>query len=198
MVPRVVPTAVAAIGLVLVVVGVVMLTLAAPPQQVGGTAEAAPVLVTGPGVLALTGEPVEVGLDGEAFAGVGRAAEVEAWLDGVGHTRVDGVATATGLATTDVPGTDPDQADPPADPTTSDVWLREQVGGTLRLDRPEPGQVLVVVGAPEADVEITWDRPARHPGAVPLVLAGTVELVLGLLWLVVLNARRRRTRRGPA
>ena len=51
-----------------------MLTAAAPPQQVGGAASAAPVLATAPGALALTGRAVEVDVDGEAFVGVGRAA----------------------------------------------------------------------------------------------------------------------------
>lgn len=198
MVPRVVPTAVAAIGLLLVVVGVVMLTVAAPPQRVGGSATASPVLVTGPGVLGLTGREVEVQVDGDAFVGVGRTAEVDAWLAGVGHTRVDGVSTETELAVVDVAGAAPDQVDPPADPRLADVWQQEQDGadGPLVLDEPGQEQTLVVVGSPAAATTITWDRPARHPGAVPLVVAGSVELVLGLLWLVALNARRARPRKG--
>lgn len=200
MVPRVVPTAVAAVGLVLVVVGVVMLTLAAPPQRVGGTAGTEGVLVTGPGVLGLTGRAVEVEAPDDAFVGVGRAPEVEAWLDGVARTQVDGVSAETELATTEVTGDAPEDADPPADPLLADVWQQEQTGGDgpLVIDEPRPEQVLVVVGAPSDGTTITWDRPARHPGAVPLLVAGSVELVLGLLWLVALNARRRRTRRGPA
>lgn len=198
MVPRVVPTLVAALGLVLAVVGLVMLTTAAPPQQVGGTAAADPVLVTDPGVLALTGRPIEVDVAAEAFVGVGRAVEVEAFLAGVGRTRVAGVADETTLRTTDVSGEEPGQTEPPADAAAADIWQREAVDrGRLELRSPAPDDVLVVVAGERADVTLTWDRPARHPGAWPLLLGGALLTVLGSAWLVRLNARRRR-RRVPA
>ncbi len=186
----------AAVGLVLLVVGLVMLTLAAPPQQVGGSAEADPLLVTAPGALALTGRPVQVEVDGDAFVGIGRADEVSAWLQGVGATEVDGVATETTLLTTERPGGAPDAVVPPADPAAADLWQSEGDGqDPLRLAEPDPDDVLVVSAPQGATATFTWDRPARHPGAWPLVLAGALELVLGLLWLVALNARRRRAER---
>jgi len=187
---------VAAVGLVLLVVGLVMLTLAAPPQQVGGTADADPVLVTAPGALALTGREVEVEVDGEAFVGLGRAEEVAAWLDGVAATQVDGVATETTLLTRELPGGLPAAVVPPADPAAADLWQSEETGDdvTLRLDEPDPDQVLVVVAA-GAEATLTWQRPARHPGGWPLAVLGALEVVLGLFWLVALNARRRRTDR---
>lgn len=187
----------AAVGLVLLVVGLVMLTVAAPPQQVGGTAEADPVLVTAPGALALTGRPVEVEVDEDAFVGIGRADEVAAWLEGVGATQVDGVATETTLLTTERPGGAPDAVVPPADPALADVWQVEDTegGARLRLDAPTAEQVLVVAAPAGAETTLTWDRPARHPGAWPLVLAGSLWLVLGLLWLVALNGRRARAAR---
>ena len=186
----------AAVGLVLLVVGLVMLTLAAPPQQVGGTADADPVLVTAPGALALTGREVEVEVDGEAFVGLGRAEEVAAWLDGVAATQVDGVATETTLLTRELPGGLPAAVVPPADPAAADLWQSEETGDdvTLRLDEPDPDQVLVVVAA-GAEATLTWQRPARHPGGWPLAVLGALEVVLGLFWLVALNARRRRTDR---
>lgn len=199
MVPRVVPTAVAALGIVLAVAGLVMLTVAAPPQQVGGAAVADPVLVTAPGVLALTGEPVRVAVDGDAFVGVGRAVEVEAFLAGVGTTRVDGVAEETALQTAEVTGVPPAQAEPPADPARADIWQRETEAGPdpLEVGSPQPDDVLVVVAGTEAEVALTWQRPARHPGAWPLLVVGVLQTVLGMVWLVLLNARRRR-RRVPA
>lgn len=195
MVPRIVPTALAAVGLVLLVVGLVMLTVAAPPQQVGGSAEADPLLVTAPGALALTGRAVEVQVEAEeAFVGLGRADEVSAWLQGVAATEVEGVATATTLLTRELTGAAPDAAVPPADPALADLWQVEEEGSTtLRLGSPSAEQVLVVTAPAGARTTFTWDRPARHPAAWPLVLAGALELVLGLLWLVVLNARRRRS-----
>lgn len=200
MVPRVVPTLVAALGIVLAVVGLVMITVAAPPQQVGGTAVADPVLVTAPGVLALTGEPVEVLVTDPAFVGVGRAVEVEAFLAGVARTEVEGVLDETTLRTTTVSGAEPAQVEPPADPTAADIWQRETTGEEpLAVPLPRADEVLVVVaaGADDVEVALTWQRPARHPGAWPLLVLGLLQAVLGTVWLVLLNARRRR-RRVPA
>ncbi len=187
----------AAVGLVLLVVGLVLLSVVAPPQQVGGSAQAGPLLVTAPGALALTGRGVEVDVRGEAFVGLGRAAEVDAWLDGVTATQVDGVATETTLLTSQRPGVDPDVAVPPADPVAADLWQAEESGEdpTLRLRRPTADQVLVVSAPAGAEATLTWDRPARHPGGWPLLLSGVLLLVLGLLWLAVLNARLRAARR---
>lgn len=189
----------AATGLVLLVVGVVMLTLAAPPQQVGGDTAADGLLVTDRGVLALTGERVQVDVDGDAFVGVGRAGEVQSWADGLAATTVAGVADPTTLAVSDVDGSRPGEADPVADPLLADIWQQEQTGETTDLGLSDPGteDVLVVVAADGADVRLTWDRSVRHPGAWPLVVAGVVDLGLGVAWLVVLNARTaRRLRRA--
>lgn len=191
----------AALGLVLLVVGVVMLTAAAPPQRVGGqtSTDDGGVLLTGPGVLSLTGEAVTVEVDGEAFLGLGRAEEVDAWADGLGLTRVTGLVDETTLATEDVAGAAPAETDPVADPAVADIWQQESDGDSpaLTLDEPTADQVVVVVAGEPVGVELTWARTARHPGAWVLVAAGALELVLGLAWLVVLNARRAR-RRVPA
>lgn len=200
MVPRVVPTAVAALGLPLALVGLLMLTLAAPPQQVGGDTRAAPLLLTGPGVLALTGAPVDVSLDGEGFVGLGRADEVTAWVDGVAHTRLDGVAADLTPAGTDVDGAAPDAVDPVADVRAADIWQQESAGDSpsLRVEAPTPDEVLVVSAAGGATVSVVWQRPATHPGAWPLLLGGVLLLWLGLAWLVQLNRRRlRRRAAGP-
>lgn len=191
----------AALGLVLLVVGVVMLTVAAPPQRVGGQTSTGDggVLLSGPGVLSLTGEAVTVQVDGEAFLGLARAGEVDAWADGLGLTRVTGLVDETTLATEDVAGAAPAETDPVADPAVADIWQQESDGDSpaLTLDEPTADQVVVVVAGEPVDVELTWARTARHPGAWVLVAAGALELVLGLAWLVVLNARRAR-RRVPA
>jgi len=185
-------------GLLLAVVGAVMLTVAAPPQQVGGDVRAAPVLLTGPGVLALTAAPVEVSLDGDGFVGLGRADEVAAWVDGVAHTRIDGVAEDLGPATTTVDGAAPGAVDPVADAAAADVWQQESSGAdpSLRVQAPSPDQTLVVTAAAGSTVSLLWQRPTTHPGAWPALVLGVLQLVLGLAWLVRLN-RRRRIRRGP-
>ncbi|MGJ7442050.1 hypothetical protein [Aquipuribacter sp. MA13-6] len=192
MVPRVVPTAVAALGLVLLLTGVVMLTLAAPPQQVGGDAQAAPVLLTGPGVLALTGEAVDVAVAGDGFVGLARSQEVAAWVDGVAHTRVDGVDAELEPGTTVVDGAAPGLVSPAADPALADIWLQEESGASpsLRVDSPRPDQTVVVVAGTTSSVTLTWQRPATHPGAWPLLVVGALQLVLGTAWLVALNRRR--------
>ncbi len=176
-----------------------MLTLAAPARSVGGTAPASPLLATAPGTLALTGEAVEVGLDGPGFVGVGRQSEVAAWLRDVAHVQVDAAGGDDVLRTTDVLGAAPADAQPPADPRLADIWQQETTGDApqLRLEEPGAGQVLVAVPDAAARVDMRWDRSARHPGAWPAVVTGVLLLVLGSAWLSVLNARRRRRRRRP-
>lgn len=174
-----------------------MLTLAAPPKQVGGTASARPVLVTAPGTLALTGGPAEVSLEGGGFLGIGRQDEVQAWLQDVAHVRVDGVSDQRTLATTDVGGVAPGAVDPAADPQAADIWQQESAGDAPGVSLPEPraDQVLVAVADTAAPVDLSWERTARHPGAWPSVVLGVLLVLLGSAWLSALNARRRRSRR---
>ncbi|WP_336923321.1 hypothetical protein, partial [Aquipuribacter sp. SD81] len=194
MVPRAVPTLVAATGLALLVAGLVMLTLARPPQVVGGEA-AGGYVTTGPGVLALTGEPVRVEAVGAAAPGVtpgvyvGRSADVAAWLQGTARTVVTGVADAQTLSA----GTEGGDADAP-DPARAGVWQQRATGPGAALVVPEPGPDDVVVVAGQG-ARLEWDRPARHPGAWPLLVGGALTLLLGLRWLTVLAARRARLRR---
>ena len=158
----------ATLGLVLLVVGLLMLTVAAPPQRVGGAADANPVLVTAPGALALTGRTVEVEVDGEAFVGLGRADEVEAWLDGVAATQVDGVTTETTLLTRVRPGDAPGSAVPPADPALADLWQDERSGAdpALRVQAPTDEQVLVVAAPAGAEATAHVGPSGPAPGGV--------------------------------
>jgi hypothetical protein len=176
-----------------------MLTVAAPTQQVGGSTGAEPVLLTAPGALSLTGEPVTVDVDGEAFVGLARADEAQAWVDGLAHTLVTGVVDETTLAVEEVAGDAPDEVEPVADPALADIWLQEQTDDavSITVDEPVADDVLVVVAADTAEVTLTWDRSARHPGAWPLLVVGILDVVLGLAWLVVLNARRARRKGTP-
>lgn len=189
----------AAIGLSLVVVGWVMLTLAAPAQQVGGTSDEASVVTTAPGVLASTGRRVQVSADGEgAFLGLARAEEARAWLAGVQTLTVDGLQDETTLALGESAGAAPEAVDPPADPVLADIW-QEQADGpdaSLTLDDPQPGDVVVALAPQGTSLELTWQRPSRHPGAWPAVVGGALLTVAGLAWLVALNARAARLRRA--
>ncbi|MFC5380518.1 hypothetical protein [Aquipuribacter nitratireducens] len=200
MVPRAVPTTVVALGLALVVAGVVMLTLAAPPQRVGGPLPTAGgLVVSDPGVLALTGRPVTVAVEGGgAGTGVflGREDEVRAWLGGASYTRLTGVAAIDRPAVEAVAG-----GGGAPDPAEADVWQREATGpgAELRVEGARPTDVVVVAAGDGGTAEVVWDRPARHPGAWPLVAGGALLAAVGLRWLVVLNrrlARRRRSVRG--
>lgn len=201
MLPRIVPTTVAALGAGALAAGVLMLTVAAPAPELSGATAADGVVVTAPGVLALTGEPVQVQLTGAgdgAFVGVGRPDEVQAWLGDLEHVRVDGLTDEETLAVTAVPG---QQLGEDLDPAVAGLWQEEVAGGAeASLTLPEPdGDEVLLAAAPAGTGELTlaWERSVRHPGAWPLVVGGALVAVAAALWLAALNARRRRAvRRG--
>lgn len=205
MLPRVVPTAVAALGLGAAVAGVVMLTVAAPVDAVGGSTPVDGVLVTEPGVLALTGQPLQVELSGAGsepvFLGVGRPEEVQAWLGDVEHVAVEGLVEEGVLQVTEVAGSPyATGSSVVADPAAAGLWQRQVVAdgeATLSLVEPGPADVLLASAPGSGEVVLRWERSVRHPGGWPMAAGGALVGVLALMWLVALNARRRRASRRP-
>ena len=90
------------------------------------------------------------------------------------------------------PGSD-EIASGTADPTGSDLWVEEADGrgeATLEWDR-EDGRWSVLAAAVGADagpvtLELTWPQVVTTPWLIPGVAVGSVLLVVGLLWWVVL------------
>jgi hypothetical protein len=197
--PKAFFTAVAVLGLGCALAGLALLTVLAPAGEVGGEVPVDGLLVTDPGVAALTGGmlTVEVRGAGPVFAGAARRVDAEAWVGDAPAARVVGL---TGDALPDVrPGAGTEAVPPPRE---SDVWtdLAEGDGSvTLALTSPSPDTAVVVV-AETATVRLGWQRDAGHPVAWPLVLGGTLLVLWGVPGLVRRNRhdRRRRAARSRA
>ncbi|GAA1492357.1 hypothetical protein [Curtobacterium herbarum] len=188
------------IGVLLVGLGVGQRTVFAPPTSIvaatSGT-NAAPVTVL-PGSV-LTANPgyqrINVSGSGKVFAAYGKTSDVDAWIGDAEHTtlRYDAEDASLKSRTT---GSGSDLPDPKG----SDLWYQEYDDArqfTVRL----PADVsLVVMGdgsdAAPSDISVTWPRDTATPSVGPLLTAGGVFVLGGLVLLVWAFLHQRRSR-GP-
>lgn len=142
--------------------------------------------------------------DGTIFVAQARTADLEAWLSDTSYNRItlakDGTTTTAKLVeptATSEAGTDMQR-----DPAGSDLWLDSFADKNSLVDRmqvPEGVSVLLASdGKAEApsDVALKWPLDTATPWAGPLMVAGGVFLLLGLV-LYVLAIRHSRRGRGP-
>lgn len=160
---------------------------------------------------------------GPVYAAYGRTADVTAWLSDTAYTRVS--LDDAGEIVTEVidpvqaepiPSATPEssaEADTTTDgtaaenttgrsPAGSDLWLDEFTDeGTLsaQLQLPDTMSVLLAAdgtaAAPET-ISVRWPLDNSTPWAGPLIVAGGILMVLGLL-LYLLGVRHARRARGP-
>ncbi|MDF2559943.1 MAG: hypothetical protein K0R99_1389 [Microbacterium sp.] len=164
------------------------------------------VLRTNPGVQKLI-----VRGEGDIFGSYGRTADMEAWLadsdynhvtvddDGgfaVEHVSPDASAGGEGAS-------EEGEADTGRDPRGSDLWLDSfEKENTLVADNmqlPEGTSMLVAYDGTEDapdDIVVSWPLDTSTPLAGPLMVAGGIVLLIGLV-LYVLGIRHQRRGRGP-
>ena len=165
-----------------------------------------PAVVIDPGVLYVGGEQGEVTIEGASDVSVITASnsDIDAYLDGVHHTRITGASDWSTLSTEDV---EADGEDEISDPTSSDLWRSVETSPsphTLDVhdfwaaENGEQEQVyralLIVTDGTEAGAEkvsITWPVDDENEW-VPYAYAGGAAIaVIGLVLLVVSLGRRR-------
>ncbi|WP_217183796.1 hypothetical protein [Streptomyces sp. AC495_CC817] len=164
--------------------------------------------------------------DGDIFAAYGRTADMEAWLADVDYNHVtvgkDGeldveLVTAQGEddpAETPTPDATPTPTETPAaDDTTAEAPAHSPVGSDLWFDSfsesnaliadnmllPDGVSMLIASDGSKAapdDIAVSWPLDTSTPAAGPLVTAGLVVLLIGLV-LYVLGIRHQRRGRGP-
>jgi hypothetical protein len=188
------------IGVLLVGLGVGQRTVFAPPTSIvaatSGTNSAPVTVVPGSVLNANPGyQRITVSGSGTVFAAYGKTSDVEAWIGDAEHTTLRYDAEDTSLRSrTTGSGTDL------PDPKGSDLWYQEYDDArqfTVRL----PADVsLVVMGdgsdpAP-SDISVTWPRDTATPTVGPLLTAGGVFVLGGLVLLVWAFLHQRRSR-GP-
>jgi hypothetical protein len=120
--------------------------------------------------------------------------EVETEVPAETETSAEGTAPAD--------GTTPAATDVARSPTGSDLWLDEFTDeGTLttKLQLPETMSVLLAsdgtAAAPDT-IELSWPLDNSTPWAGPLIVAGSILMLLGVL-LYLLGIRHARRSRGP-
>ena len=197
-------------------------TLVAQAQGAPGTS----LLVTDPGVLDLAADEVTVSASatrGTVVIALGRSADVDAWVGDDAYTRVTGLADWHVLATEKVaasapeagdPAAAPDEAGDPAaapdpaadaapDPAGSDLWVDEASGeraATLELTRQD-GRWSVLVAATAGgvpSVALEWPQVVTTPWLVPGVAVGSLLLLIGIAWWVLILVAGRRLARAAA
>ena len=196
------------IGLIGLVLGRLGETTWAPETETTATTtleDPGPAVVIDPGVLYVGGEEGKVVIEGASDVSVITASnsDIDAYLEGVHHTRVTGASDWSTLSTEDV---EPDGAAEISDPTGSDLWRSVDTSAspyTLDIaefwaaENGENEQVyrslLIVTDGTAAGadkISITWPVDEENEW-VPYAYAGGAAIaVIGLVLLVVSIGRR--------
>lgn len=149
-------------------------------------------------------QTLEVSGSDRIYLAYGRTADMEAWLSDApfNHVTLDDEGTVVTEAVEAAEPTWEGPEFPGRDPQGADLWLEEFTAeGTLstRLQLPEGVSVLVAsdgFGPAPSDVSIVWPISNATPWAGPLIVLGSILLLLGvILW--VLGVRHVRRSRGP-
>ena len=196
------------IGLIGLVLGRLGETTWAPETETTASVtleDPGPAVVIDPGVLYVGGEEGEVVIEGASEVSVITASnsDIDAYLEGVHHTRVTGASDWSTLSTEDV---EPDGAAEISDPTGSDLWRSVDtsaspytldIGEFWAAENGENEQVyrslLIVTDGTAAGadkISITWPVDDENEW-VPYAYAGGAAIaVIGLVLLVVSIGRR--------
>ncbi|MDZ4044621.1 MAG: hypothetical protein U1E32_02435, partial [Rhodoglobus sp.] len=153
---------------------------------------------------------------GDIFSSYGRTADMEAWLadsdynrvtvDDEGELSVEHVTAPEDPDSTDAGEDAGDGAtEEPAgrDPRGSDLWLDSFEDENLltvdKIQLPEGTSTLIAydgtLDAPD-QITVSWPLDTKTPLAGPLMVAGGIVLLIGLI-LYVLGVRHQRRGRGP-
>jgi hypothetical protein len=200
-IPALAATLIALAGMVLLAVGGLLATVFAPSSTTTATLRTdgrRTVVSTAVGLLDLAGPRARVEARTDetgrpVFLGIGRAADVEAYLKDVPRTEVTGHDRAGGLLGRNVGS---GRAAP--DPAAVDVWVVSvRRPGAAAVSWPAtPGQWRLVAATDGASpapstVSVTWSG-RRTPSSAPVLIAlGVMLLVAGAIILVMLRGRAR-------
>lgn len=143
--------------------------------------------------------------DDAVFAAYGRTGDVMAWLSGQRYTSL-GFDDVRGTFARPVNAVAPVVAGlrggAKPDPDGSDLWLdQRRTTGSLNWNVNLPKNLSLIVAsdgrqAAPNGVTITWPVPVSTPFATPLIVGGSLLLLVGLI-LYILALLHLRRRRGP-
>lgn len=141
----------------------------------------------------------------DSFAALGSKADVEAWVAPLPHVQLVADAEKKQLRSDPVAAQGSELSDAQLtalDPKGSDLWLSEQGSGRVPVALADDQAMLIRVGGGDT-VSVVWSQDDRTPWAGPLLVAGGVFALIGLLlYLLAVDHNRRglgprRGRSGP-
>ena len=136
-----------------------------------------------PGLLSLTGSPVQVTASSRASVclAVGQSADARGWIGSSPYTQIDGLSTWRQLRTREAQG---QQSYPEEDPVPfrdSDMWEKAECGKTMGFEwNPGPDQSLIVFNPSKSTVVLSlgWKRVKTADLAAPYAFFGCLCVLL--------------------
>lgn len=171
-------------------------------QTISVTGDAPYVLIDGSVLNSHTGsQTLRVQESGTIFASYGRTADLEAWLTPSSYTHVTSKGDTTESAAV-AAKTPPAAGSAAITPVGSDLWLDEfQQDDVLVTPLQLPADMSLLVASDgvkpaPTSITLTWPNGANTPWAGPLIVGGSILLLIGLV-VYVLGVRHARRSRGP-
>ncbi|WP_123504917.1 hypothetical protein [Frondihabitans sp. PhB188] len=190
------------IAALLVLLGLAQRTVFAPADSVTATSQSsssAPLtLLPASALKAYEGrESIHIAGAKDSFAAYGRTADIVGWIGDTTYNRVSYDKATGDFTTKTVDGT----SSTAPDPRDSDLWTAEYSGSDLRFSLVGDTDISVLVAtdgsaAVPKTVSVTWPLSTATPLVGPLISAGLLVFVIGVLLFAWAVAHHRRTR-GP-
>lgn len=186
--------------------GIAQRTVLAGPDTVTATAaltdDAPLVVIDGESLTAHQGrQTVSIEGDGTVFAAYGRTADVDAWVGEATVNRIS-VDDQTGDFVVEHESGTEEQV---PNPLGSDLWLADFQADqslTFTVNVPEDVSILIAsdgVAPAPSDISVTWPLDNSAPWSGPLIVGGSVLLLIGLgllVWAIIHLRRSRGPRRS--
>lgn len=202
---KILPVIAMLIGAVALFIGIGQKTFWAPPETVTATMPefdgSAPLTVIEPSINDADIAPVELQIEseGQFTASLGRSYDVEAWVGDAKHVSLTGIDRENHRLQAElVDG----KAEVP-NPAGGDIFFdSQQADGkmTYRWTAPDSGSWSLLLAADgkqaaPAKISVTYANTATMPWALPLIIIGSLLIVVGLAFLLVRPAAKRPARR---
>ncbi|EPD30740.1 hypothetical protein HMPREF9238_00494 [Gleimia europaea ACS-120-V-Col10b] len=209
-----IPIALAVLGLIMVIAGLLFATVLRPDPTVTAQAERpdTPYETTVAGLLGLVDTKVTVHAEAPGqpiVLALGRDADAHAWIGELPNTQLTGLSSWKAIASTkhngEMPEADPeeflaDQFDKTL--AQSDMWLDVKTGkNSLSWDITTDGSGVVLLAAtngvdPAPKISLTWQRDTSSAWIIALTVIGIILLLLGLVPYLALQRRRKEDARS--
>lgn len=189
------------VAALLVLLGLAQRTVFAPPDSVTSsvtTKSDAPITVIPAKALKSYPGRESIHISGatKSFAAYGRTGDIKGWVDGASYNQVSFDEDTKTFVTKTVEG-----SKTAPDPVDSDLWYQEYTGPELNFSLDAPDDISLIVAsdgssAAPKTVSVTWPLSTATPLVGPLISAGLLVFVIGILLFAWAIRHHRRTR-GP-